>query len=351
MTPRKLSESDKQDILNLYQQPGETTSTLADRYGVSNTTIGRVLKSLLSEQDYEALVQQKRTVRPQNSASEAVNELPLAVEDVAVAGVEVAPPIDDPQPSQVELTQPPEPIVTTTPRPVLADPKRRVRKRSTVGDQANGEDENSTESQLQLLDLATNSAASTSAEVITPEPKPEAAIAHKAESEELAELSADLRPSKATAFDDLEEDLDDDDDLDDLDEDDLDDEDDDDLDDDEDDDEVSFLGAQLQGTASVQVLPLAEATIPKTFYLVVDRMAELITRPLQDFGDLGQIPTAETQAKTLPIFDNHRVARRFSKRNQRVIKVPDGRMLHKVGPYLQAKGITRLLIDGQVYGL
>lgn len=349
MTPRKLSESDKQDILNLYQQPGETTSTLADRYGVSNTTIGRVLKSLLSEQDYEALVQQKRTVRPQSSAVEAASELPLAVEDVAVAEVEVVPP-SEPQSIEVEATQALQPIVTT-PRPVLVDPKRRVRKRSAVGAQANGEDENSTESesQLQLLDLATHSIGSTSAEVVTPEPTPEAAIAYQAESEELAELSADLQSSKTTAFGDLEEDLDDD--LDDLD----DDLDDDDLDDDEDDDdlddEVSFLGAQLQGTSLVQVLPLAEATIPKTFYLVVDRLAELITRPLQDFGDLGQIPTAEVQAKTLPIFDNHRVARRFSKRNQRVIKVPDGRMLHKVGPYLQAKGITRLLIDGQVYGL
>jgi hypothetical protein len=36
---------------------------------------------------------------------------------------------------------------------------------------------------------------------------------------------------------------------------------------------------------------------------------------------------------------------------QRVVKVPDSKVITKVSGYLQAKGITRLLIDGQVYSL
>jgi hypothetical protein len=72
---------------------------------------------------------------------------------------------------------------------------------------------------------------------------------------------------------------------------------------------------------------------------------------MREFSDLGQIPAQEVQQRTLPVFDNHRVARRFSNRTQRVIKVPDGRMLQKTCSQLQAKGITRLLIDGQVYSL
>jgi hypothetical protein len=105
------------------------------------------------------------------------------------------------------------------------------------------------------------------------------------------------------------------------------------------------------GEVSVQVLPLSVANLPKTCYLVIDRSAELITRPLKDFGDLGLIPSLENQQKTLPIFDNHRVAKRFSTKRDRVIKVPDSQMLHKASSHLQAKGITRLLIDGQVYSL
>ena len=51
------------------------------------------------------------------------------------------------------------------------------------------------------------------------------------------------------------------------------------------------------------------------------------------------------------MFDNHRVARRFSRNKQRVIKVPDGNLIMRTRPYLQAKGITRLLVDGQVFDL
>jgi hypothetical protein len=144
------------------------------------------------------------------------------------------------------------------------------------------------------------------------------------------------------------------------------DEDEDDLEDDFDEDlededsllEGSLLGSissgesiELRGTGLIQVLPLSEASLPKICYLVVDRGAELITRPLKAFGELGQIPAAEIREKTLAVFDNHRVARRFATRNQRVFKIPDGSMLQKTAPYLVAKGITRLLIDGQVYSL
>lgn len=48
MSAKKLSDADKQEIIEQYRQPGETTSTLAQRYGVSNSTISRLLKSSFS---------------------------------------------------------------------------------------------------------------------------------------------------------------------------------------------------------------------------------------------------------------------------------------------------------------
>jgi hypothetical protein len=146
----------------------------------------------------------------------------------------------------------------------------------------------------------------------------------------------------------LENDLDDDDDLDD----DLDNDLDDDLDDDWDDDDLDDdIPTNFLKNINVQVLPFSEISFPKICYLVIDRASELIVRPMKEFADLGKIPAEEVLQKTLPIFDNHRVARRFSNRSQRVIKVPDGRVFKKTCSYLKAKGITRLLIDGQVYSL
>ncbi len=78
---------------------------------------------------------------------------------------------------------------------------------------------------------------------------------------------------------------------------------------------------------------------------------ELITRPLKDFAELGKVPPQEIQQRTLPIFESHRIARRFSKRKEKVIKVPDGRLIEKAHAQLEAKGITRLLMDGRIYAL
>ncbi|HAE06531.1 MAG TPA: transposase, partial [Richelia sp.] len=60
---RKLTDSDKQEILKLYRESAETTSTLAERYEVSNSTISRLLKSTLPEDEYEYLVSLKRAAR------------------------------------------------------------------------------------------------------------------------------------------------------------------------------------------------------------------------------------------------------------------------------------------------
>lgn len=322
MSPRKLSDADKSDILSLYRELEETTSTLATRYGVSNSTISRILKSNLLESDYEELIQQKRSNRTSsNSSAESAEaaELPVFIESEAESLVEIPatnPPVEDEPESSVSIS---------------TDPRRR-RRRSSVAAEP----------------IAEQTAVQTELPLDMTPPRPEIY------SQELDESFNKIEQSQTSQFEELlDDDLmdleDEDDDDDDLDDDDLD-----------DDWEYDSADAEAQGpiktsrvgsSVNVQVLPLSEASLPRTCYLVVDRAAELIARPLKEFGDLGRIPLEEVQERTLPVFDNHRVARRFSNRSQRVIKVPDGRMLQKTCTHLQAKGITRLLIDGQVYSL
>jgi hypothetical protein len=339
MTTTRLSDSDKRQIVDLYRQPGETTLTLAERYGVSNTTISRVLKSSLAAAEYERLIQQKRSLR-------AAGDTPIQgnVLEAALFALEAAPPIlsrtAEPEVSEllttptfeaigtVEAIEEPPIAVARTEKRVLPPPTRKpveppVR-RSRKPELDLIEASEPFEGELPDLD-GSGVRDVTDLEAIR------------------AALQEDPRLSEE---DDLEDELEDD-----L-EDDLD------VDDDEDDeldgDSAPVMPAIQFSSASafIKVLPIAEATIPKTCYLVVDRAAELVARPLREFGELGQIPADEIQAKTLPVFDNHRVAKRFSNpRTQRVIKVPDSRVLQKTAPYLQAKGITRLLIEGQVYSL
>lgn len=328
MSPRKLSDSDKRDILNLYREPEETTSTLAVRYNVSSSTISRLLKSRLVEQEYEALIQQKRSSRGQNSVDDDEADTDDLVEVESESGLEE----ETPQPERRVRKRLSSSAQETSPSLL---PAFSLDEEETASSEENliAADNSDIETEAVEVELqpsnVSNSIAANNSELLEDNYRAEASVLKEMLGEDLADL----------------DDEDTDDDLEDGDEEDW-----------EDDlpDADSHSGLKIiprENRANVQVLPLSQASLPKICYLVVDRTAELIVRPLKEFSDLGKIPAEEVQQKTLPVFDNHRVARRFSNRAQRVIKVPDGKMLQKTCSQLQAKGITRLLIDGQVYSL
>ena len=318
MSSRKLSDSDKQDILELYRQPGETTLTLASRYGVSSSTISRILKSSLSGEEYENLLQEKRAGRVQSNSRVTAHK-PKAEETPE-------------QPSSATI----ETNSATVEKSSGESTGRRKRSRSSVApsEEKVAEEKvvekkvaSASHTQLELLDISEYEGDSKE------DPLEQG---YKAEASTLHEmLGEDL----------LDEEIDEDDDEEDREYEEDEDE------DDEFEDDLELGSPPIPRNTAVKVLPLSQAELPNPCYLVVDRGAELITRPLGDFGDLGRIPSVEQKQKTLPIFENHRVARRFSSRNQRVIKVPDGGLFLKVAFYLEAKGITRLLVDGQVYSI
>ena len=320
MSPRKLSESDKQEILTLYRQLPETTSTLASRYGVSSSTISRLLKTNLSEEEYEGLIQQKRTTRTPSIPAEVIPEV-------------------------TEKPVEPEPKISVS-APILRRLRRRSSAASTSLDMFEETEAEATEPPLQPR-AASNNINNEFFDSTIADEKPASVYNEMVEGSAQAEVHAleEMIREDISDLDDEEEDLQD-----------LDDED---WEDDPDDDDTEDITDQQQIGSfitefrdnNIQVLPLSQAHLPKICYLVVDKAAELIARPLRDFSDLGRIPAGEVQQKTLPVFDNHRVARRFSNRTQRVIKIPDSRMLQKACSHLQAKGITRLLIHGQVYSL
>ncbi|MBF2066114.1 MAG: transposase [Calothrix sp. C42_A2020_038] len=335
---RKLTESDKQEILKSYRESAETTSTLAEKYDVSNSTISRLLKSTLPEDEYEFLVSLKRAARtPEGRAQVSYDNIPTFNPLPTVPE-----PIEVEKPSTARKTKL-TPVMQTEPLPVVetvntedkSDGVRRVRKKRSSVEEQVSLPVRPAPKQLELLETRSSDAPS----YIEPQyqddiPADATAIELEVTQNTFAEMFGE------ELLDDQGDDLDDLDDLDDE--------------DDEEDYEWEAprpLVTRRSGDSLVRVLPLSAASLPRTCYLVIDRAAELITRPLRDFGDLGQIPNPETQQRTLPIFDNHRVAKRFSTKRDRVIKVPDSRMLHKARYQLQAKGITRLLIDGQVYSL
>ncbi|CCI07183.1 MULTISPECIES: helix-turn-helix domain-containing protein [Microcystis] len=292
MSPRKLTDATKKEILKLYRETEATTSTLAERYGVSSSTVSRFLKNSFSGEEYEQLIQKKRLARNGRGLEEEepAADLPeKAIEVISVRAAQIA----------AKDEQAFEPPIASVEQLTL------------------------------LMDT-----------VYPPE----------ADNPEDTEINGDKTLETANLSEFFVEAIEEEEEEDELDED-WDEEEDEDEDEEEGELADSYLGPTIVKTAQLQILPLSAAAFPKTCYLVIDRAAELITRPLKDFAELGKVPPQEIQQRTLPIFESHRIARRFSKRKEKVIKVPDGRLIEKAHAQLEAKGITRLLMDGRIYAL
>jgi len=362
MSPKKLTEDDKQEILDLYRQTPETTSTLAERFAVSSSTISRFLKMSLSENEYEVLIQQKRLARASKGDSQLSLSLENSVnadspaESLAIATETLPAPLEIVEVVKSSFVEAEEKETATEETPIRVKTRKR---RSTANER---ESEFSAEAMTETVAInPVNSIMPATESDTSVEKKISQKIILKSESMPPQYLSAiaENHTSKPIALDATDlgelveelgklpkiqpglEDLDDALDLDDDDEEE---------DDWQEEEEASFFPS-LSGSGDLTVLPLSAAVFPTTCYLVVDRTAELIVRPLKEFTHLGKIPPEETQQKTLPVFDNHRVARRFSNRTQRVIKVPNSNVLRKASSHLKAKGITRIFLDGRVYSL
>ncbi len=324
--------------------------SLAEQFGVSNTTISRILKAGIESDEYDRLIQQKR--RGGDAA-------PLEI---------VIPVLEERQVEERQETAPiPSKAMPVIPKGIDLSPKshpademtptgRRIRRRTTAESQG-------LEVPTPIVEPSLAFPVQTRLPLMDPEVLEEPAlepankpvrkviqvgVAKRSEPEILdnEDDEDDLLPpvtEEMAAI--LEEDFGEDDDEEDEDEDD-------DQEDDDPDDDPLEVPPSLHVQQFMQVLPLDQASIPRVCYLVVDRSAELVLRPLKDFGDMGQVPPGRDQVLTLPIFDNPRVAKRFANaRTERVIKIPDSQVFHKTADKLRSKGITYLYIDGQLYSL
>jgi hypothetical protein len=356
MSSKKITAADKLEIVNLYRHAGDTTASLANRYAVSNSTISRILKTGIPEVEYEVLIQQKRGLK-------------VGIEDEYVSTM-VAPPVEIPAvtpPIDPDLVDTPKlilpviPLSTSTTEEDTSAPRKLRRRSSAPATIASDEP-------VAVVEIAeptvVTAPAQISSSLVIPTSDNVELLPPISRTPVLREILADSESRYAPqpvveVPDELEEDDDDAEDVNVLaamfgeEVSDDDEEEDDDEDDSTTVDRVLDPNQLLtKDRLHVQITPLSQATLPRTCYIVIDKFAELIVRPLKEFADLGQISSEETQQRTLPIFDNPRVAKRFSnQRTQRVIKVPDSKVFYKTTQHLKLKGITRLLVDGNIYSL
>ena len=91
MAPRRLSDSEKQDLVGRYKA-GESTSALAEAYGCSPNTVSRTVKSLLPADAYAALKASR--LKGSGASPQADSGVQAEPEPPAVAST-VQDPVDD----------------------------------------------------------------------------------------------------------------------------------------------------------------------------------------------------------------------------------------------------------------
>ena len=364
MARNKLTPDDRAQIVAQYRQPGITVAMLANQFGVSSSTASRVLKEDIPADEYKALVKQKRASR--QSGQQATDTQPSLLDSLPSKEAE-----------QAQMTNGDPPVS------------------DSIEPSAPVEQPDSIEPSAASVELPEASASESLQEPMNTGGE-ELYIADDADYEELDATAEQLEAELFGDSDDDEEDeefplasFEDEDEDDEYDE--GEEEEDEEYDEDEDDSpaeedaetsrtapwneqpsQVEVVGPPPAWYSSVQpspgfiptapqapidILELEALEYPNQCFAVVDRFQELTTCPLHEFKHLGDIPQDLAEAKTLPLFDSHRIARRFSDRfrhrgrhKHRVIAFP-GYFLSVTRDQLQEKGITHLLVDNQVYEL
>ena len=103
-----------------------------------------------------------------------------------------------------------------------------------------------------------------------------------------------------------------------------------------------------QDLASVSI---NEVEIPKVAYMIVDKNIELEIKFLKEYADWNFLSQDELNRMTIEIFLDMKTAKRFCKKEQKVIKVPNTDVFKKVAPILLSRGISRIVSADKLIAL
>ena len=98
-------------------------------------------------------------------------------------------------------------------------------------------------------------------------------------------------------------------------------------------------------------ISISEITFPKIVYMIVDNKIELDIKLLGDYPNWQFLSEDELKRKTIEIFFDLKIARKFCNREQKVIKVTNTNVFRIVSPILLSRGITRIVSPDKLIAL
>ena len=361
MASSRLTDPQKQELVGRYSR-GEASLALAEAYGVSTNTVSRIVKAALPAELYETLKQQRArgsVVGLQAAASNPESEAPLPVSTAPSQPSSPEEVLIEPTPSDTTPSDTSDSETASAQaagddhRPTPAAGSARSRRRSSAGSAAVPSPSELPSTGGSHLSMEQPSLDLSPADPGAAEP-PFVEVARAARPVTRRSTAVAAMPSRPDPRADSDPGvlaIDDADDFsDDLGDDDF----------DPSDDGVDGMDPftpiavslnAIAGTDAVTCRPLTAASFNGGVYMLVDKTVELQPRPLSEFSELGALPAEEADRQAISLFINPREAKRQCGRSQRVIKMPDPRLLERTAPFLLAQGISRVVMEGALYAL
>ena len=109
--------------------------------------------------------------------------------------------------------------------------------------------------------------------------------------------------------------------------------------------EIAPLDCQINNERQrdLSSVPISDIELPKIVYMIVDHKIELETKILKDYPEWQFLSSNELKRKTIQIYFDLKIAKRFCTKEQKVIKVPNTNVFKIAANILISRGITRIV--------
>jgi len=117
--------------------------------------------------------------------------------------------------------------------------------------------------------------------------------------------------------------------------------------------EIAPLNYEIENSSRKELssVPISEIDFPKIVYMIVNKNIELEIKFLKDYPEWDFLPNSDLNRKTIEIYTDIKVAKRFCKKDHKVIKVPNTDVFRIVSPTLISRGISRIIWSEQLIAL
>ena len=108
---------------------------------------------------------------------------------------------------------------------------------------------------------------------------------------------------------------------------------------------------QDESRKELSSVSISDIDFPNIVYMIVDKKIELEIKLLKDFPDWSFLPTDDLNRKTIEIYLDLKIAKRFCNKDQKVIKVPNTDVFRIAAPILISRGISRIVSADKLIAL